>query len=144
MSCAKMNGGGAAEWGSAVYGEPNQQHAVAGSNVIATNNVDGNSMTGGADPIVDNNNGGGMGFRNNNNGGSWGKGGIKKLMKLMEQKKISEKSYKKVAMAGGAGVLENVAVPAILLYLNQKVVKSNGNKSVKSRPSSRKSRKSRN
>ena len=47
-------------------------------------------------------------------------------------------------MKGGAGVLENVAVPAILLYLNQKVGKRHGKKSMKLRHSSRMSRRNNN
>jgi hypothetical protein len=47
-------------------------------------------------------------------------------------------------MAGGSGVLENIAVPAVLLYLNQRMGKkqtqSNKPKSMKLRKSSRFSR----
>ena len=61
--------------------------------------------------------------------------------------KLSEQYlHKAVAMTGGSGVLENIAVPAILLYLNQRIAKKStsssakNHKSMKLRKSSRMSR----
>jgi hypothetical protein len=137
-----MAGGeGAAENALRVFGDGNQQHAVSeNDNTIAMN---GAAVAAAVEPVKV---GGNHHENNNNNGGSWGKGGIskKRLMKLMKQSKISKNDYNNVAMAGGAGVLESVAVPAILLYLNQKVAKSSGKKSMKLRRSSRMSRKNNN
>lgn len=137
MSCANklMSGGaGAADFAVQVYGNGNEQRAIAGSNLIAANNVAGSQQMGGNvfDALV-----------NNNNGGNFEDGNLKKLMKLMKKSHLSKNEFDNIAMAGGSGVLENVAVPAILLYLNQKV-KSKGKKSVKFHRNHRKSRKNRN
>ena len=70
---------------------------------------------------------------------------LSELQNLLEKKggKLTMKNLKhlKRKMTGGSGVLENIAVPAILLYINQRVGTKKNNGSKKLRKSARISRK---
>jgi hypothetical protein len=146
MSCGSklMSGGaGGADYALKVYGDGGQQRAMPGSNVIAANAVEGTGMMGGAKANFDNL------LKNQMN--NWEmKGGndmnnMQQLFNMLKKNNLNNKDLNNVVnMAGGSGVLENVAVPAILLYLNQKVAKRHGKKSMKLRHSSRMSRKNNN
>jgi hypothetical protein len=73
---------------------------------------------------------------------------LQNLASMLSKSKLSKQDLNQVAgMTGGSGVLENIAVPAILLYLNQRIAKKStssasikNHKSMKLRKSSRMSR----
>ena len=142
MSCSKLMSGGAggADYALKVFGDGGQQRAMPGSNVIAANAVEGSGMMGGAkanfENLVNNQ------MNNMNMKGGNGMEDVKNLLSMFNKNKLNDNDLNSLTnMAGGSGVLENVAVPAILLYLNQKVGKRHGKKSMKLRRRSRMSRK---
>lgn len=152
----QQNGGeGAADWALKAYGDANQQQAVSPTdNTIAVNTP---APCGAAAPMK-----GGAARKalqellnnkmqemqqqqqeNSQEGGFMQQ--LVDLASLLNKDKLSNKDMNQaIAMTGGAGVLENIAVPAILLYLNQRIGKksssSKNHKSMKLRKSSRASR----
>jgi hypothetical protein len=151
-----MKGGnGGAEWATKVFGDANQQHAVSNiDNTIAMKSPSecgvqpaAAPMAGGAAPkeqlqqqleqqlqqMQEQQDGGFMMQQ------------LQSLANMLKKPALSNKDMNQAAtMVGGSGVLENIAVPAILLYLNQRMGKkhtpSNKQKSMKLRKSSRFSR----
>jgi hypothetical protein len=149
-------GEGAADWALKAYGGPNQQQAVSATdNTIAVNTPApcgaAAPMKGGAvrhhlQQLLNNK------MQEMQQQQSLQDGGFMQqlvdLASLLNKDKLSNKDMNQaIAMTGGAGVLENIAVPAILLYLNQRIGKkssaSKKQKSMKLRKSARLSSKSR-
>ena len=150
----KMSGGdGTADWGKAVFGDANQQHAVSDTdNTIAVNPPAScgasAAMKGGARKELQQllNQKMQEMQQNSQEGGSLMQQ-LSDLSNLLNKNKLSNKDMNQaMSMTGGSGVLENIAVPAILLYLNQRIgkkqsVSAKKQKSMKLRKSSRLSRK---
>jgi len=150
----QQNGGdGAADWALEAYGNANQQHAVSATdNTIAVNAPAscGPAMKGGAarkalQQLLNQK----MQEMQQQQQENSQQGGFMQqlvdLASLLNKEKLSNKDMNQaIAMTGGSGVLENIAVPAILLYLNQRIGKksssSKNHKSMKLRKSSRASR----
>jgi len=149
----QMSGGeGAADYAKSVFGDANQQHAVSNTdNTIAVNPPASCGapapMKGGARKELQEllNQKMQEQQQNSQDGGFMQQ--LKDLASLLNKEKLSNKDMNQaIAMTGGAGVLENIAVPAILLYLNQRIAKkssSSQKKSMKLRKMSRVSVKSR-
>ena len=154
----QMTGGdGGASWALNVYGDANQQHPVSATD----NTISMNSPCSATTPVMKG------GARKElqqllnqkmqemqqhqqslQDGGSLMQQ-LSNLVTVFNKDKLSENDMNNTLsmMAGGSGVLENIAVPAILLYLNQRIgQKSNSaknHKSMKLRKSSRSSYKKR-
>lgn len=153
----QMSGGeGAADWGLKAYGDANQQQAISATdNAIAVNpSACGPSipMKGGARKELQELLNQKMQEmqqqqENSQNGGFMQQ--LSNLVAVFNKNKLSENDMNNALsmMSGGSGVLENIAVPAILLYLNQRIGKKSNQfkkqKSMKLRRSSRLSAKSR-
>jgi hypothetical protein len=154
----QMSGGeGAADWGLKAYGDANQQHAISATdNAIAVNPSSCGAtatMKGGARQELQQLLNQKMQEmqqqqQSSQDGGSFMQQ-LSNLVDLFNKKTLSENDMNNTLsmMSGGSGVLENIAVPAILLYLNQRIgQKSNSaknHKSMKLRKSSRSSYKKR-
>jgi len=162
----KKGGAGTADHAIAVYGDAMQQHPVSATdNTIAMNNVSAPVQSGAGlveniyslsesffgkpggkkDMLAD------LQQQVNHKLASMGpaEGGkmdeLKELQTTLAVKgcKLTKKNLKHInrKMTGGSGVLENVAVPAILLYINQRVGTKKNLGSKKLRKSARISRK---
>jgi hypothetical protein len=150
-----IGGEGAATWGLERYGDANQQQPVSNTdNAIAVNPPSSCgasvAMKGGAPPRKQlqqllNNKMQEMQQQQQNSQDGGFMQQLNNLANLLNKEKLSNKDMNQaIAMTGGAGVLENIAVPAILLYLNQRIAKKSSSaknhKSMKLRKSSRMSR----
>jgi hypothetical protein len=158
-----MSGGdGGADWAMKVFGDANQQQAASNVNntiamklpsecggsvqpAMATNSIASAAapMTGGAPKDLIQQQLHNKLQQMQQDGGFMQQ--LQNLATMMGKSKLSNEEIKEAAtMAGGSGVLENIAVPAVLLYLNQRMGKkqtqSNKPKSMKLRKSSRFSR----
>jgi hypothetical protein len=161
----QMTGGeGAADWGKTVFGDANQQQPVSSTNnAIAVHPPSSCGVSNAA--IM---NGGGTPKKQlqqllnqkmqemqqqqqqqqQQGGSNFMMQQLQNLAGMLSKSKLSNKDLNEaVAMTGGSGVLENIAVPAILLYLNQRIAKKSAaapsaknHKSMKLRKSSRMSR----
>jgi hypothetical protein len=150
----QMSGGeGAADWGLKTFGDANQQHALSNTdNTIAVNPPAScgasAAMKGGARKELQqllNNKMQEMQQQQQNSQDGGFMQQLNNLANLLNKEKLSNKDMNQaIAMTGGAGVLENIAVPAILLYLNQRIAtksaSAKNHKSMKLRKSSRMSR----
>jgi len=149
----QMSGGeGAADWALKAYGDANQQHAVSATdNTIAVNPSSCGAtatMKGGARRELQellNQKMQEMQHQQQNSQDGGFMQQLQDLANLLNKDKLSNKDMNQaIAMTGGSGILENIAVPAILLYLNQRIGKksssSKKHKSMKLRKSSRMSR----
>ena len=155
-----MHGGeGAADWALNAYGDANQQQPISKiDNTIAVHPPSScgastsSIMKGGAprkqlqqllnDKMQE------MQQQQQQDGGNFMMQQLQNLASMLSKSKLSNQDLNQaVAMTGGSGVLENIAVPAILLYLNQRIAKKSAAassvknyKSMKLRKSSRMSR----
>ena len=148
-----MSGGeGAADWVTSTLGAANQQQPVSNiDNAIAAKLPASCGMKGGfknklqdllQEKLQE------MQQRNSQDGGSLMQQ-LSNLIGVFNKPRLSEQDANNAIglMSGGSGVIENIAVPAILLYLNQKLGKkshpSKKQKSMKLRRSYRLSAKNR-
>jgi len=153
----QMSGGeGAADWALNAYGDANQQQPVSSTNnTIAVHPPSScgaaSIMKGGAPPrkqlqqLLNQKMQEMQQQQQQQEGGNFMMQQLQSLASMLSKSKLSNQDLNQaVAMTGGSGVLENIAVPAILLYLNQRIAtksaSAKNHKSMKLRKSSRMSR----
>jgi hypothetical protein len=149
-----MTGGdGAAAYALQVYGDGNQQHAISDiDNRIAVTPLASCSTTTPAmkggdgrkalQQLLDQKMQEMQQHQGSQEGGFLEQ--LSNLVNMFNKNKLSENDMNNaIAMTGGSGVLENIAVPAILLYLNQRIGKKSSHKKQKSMKLRRGSRMSR-